>query len=225
MDVEDDECPKTPPQQLSRNSQPLETQFFSNNQVSSVQNHFISRSSSFTSINSSNVHHQSQQSISIPPISRGSTQVLEASPERRVVRKETVKELPPVAQNLTPLTNDLAALFECPVCFETALPPIYQCPAGHLVCHHCRPKVRGTCPQCRQPLGNIRNRAMEQVASTVEFPCKYKINGCPETLNYKSKSEHEENCEYRPYMCPCPGASCRKQCATLNDVMHHARDF
>ena len=23
--------------------------------------------------------------------------------------------------------------------------------------------------------------------------------------------EHEETCEYRPYQCPCPGASCKWQ--------------
>jgi len=129
--------------------------------------------------------------------------------------------LPPIAPTLMPITNDLAQLFECPVCFETALPPIFQCPAGHLICNHCKHKVRGTCPQCRSALGNIRNRAMEQVASTVSFPCKYKTNGCIEILDYKSKLVHEENCEFRPYMCPCPGASCRKPCSTLSDVMYH----
>ena len=129
--------------------------------------------------------------------------------------------LPPIANTLMPITNELAQLFECPVCFETALPPIFQCPAGHLICNHCRGKVRGTCPQCRTALGNIRNRAMEQVASTVSFPCKYKMNGCLDILDYKMKLVHEENCEFRPYMCPCPGASCRKPCATLGDVMYH----
>ncbi len=28
---------------------------------------------------------------------------------------------------------DLASFFECPVCFEYVLPPILQCPSGHLV--------------------------------------------------------------------------------------------
>lgn len=27
---------------------------------------------------------------------------------------------------------DLASLFECPVCFDYVLPPIFQCQAGHL---------------------------------------------------------------------------------------------
>jgi len=130
-------------------------------------------------------------------------------------------DAPPVSMTLMPLNNELQNLFECPVCIEISLPPIYQCPAGHIVCKECKGKVRGICPQCRMPLGNIRNRAMEQLASTISFPCKYKANGCPEVHDYKSKVIHEENCEYRPYMCPCPGASCRKPCQTLMDVLNH----
>lgn len=29
--------------------------------------------------------------------------------------------------------TDLASFFECPVCFDYVLPPILQCPSGHLV--------------------------------------------------------------------------------------------
>lgn len=50
------------------------------------------------------------------------------------------------------LTEELAALFECPVCFEIVLPPIMQCQVGHLVCANCRPKL-SCCPTCRGPLG------------------------------------------------------------------------
>ena len=32
--------------------------------------------------------------------------------------------------------------------------------------------------------------------------------------------EHEETCEYRPYQCPCPGASCKWQ-GSLEQVMAH----
>ena len=94
-----------------------------------------------------------------------------------------------VAANST--NQDLASLFECPVCFDYVLPPIlqvrmkcslsasssfmtvsFQCHAGHLVCSNCRPKLT-CCPTCRGQLGgNIRNLAMEKVASTVMFPCR-----------------------------------------------------
>ena len=111
------------------------------------------------------------------------------------------------AMNLTNTTNqqDLASLFECPVCFDYVLPPIlqvslvdnndsaemvfimrsalFQCHAGHLVCSSCRPKLT-CCPTCRGQLGgNIRNLAMEKVASTVMFPCKYQQSGTSHYLH------------------------------------------
>lgn len=116
--------------------------------------------------------------------------------------------------------SDLASLFECPVCFDYVLPPILQCHAGHLVCSNCRPKLT-CCPTCRGQLGgNIRNLAMEKVASTVLFPCKYSSGGCGMTLLHTEKVEHEETCEFRPYSCPCPGASCKWQ-GSLEQVMSH----
>ncbi|XP_011434753.1 E3 ubiquitin-protein ligase Siah1-like [Crassostrea angulata] len=115
--------------------------------------------------------------------------------------------------------SDLASLFECPVCFDYALPPITQCQSGHIVCQPCKQKLN-ICPTCRGPLGNIRNLAMEKVATTVMFPCKYSSSGCPVTLLHTDKQEHEETCEYRPYCCPCPGASCKWQ-GSLEQVMGH----
>lgn len=113
----------------------------------------------------------------------------------------------------------LASLFECPVCFDYVLPPILQCQNGHLVCSSCRQKLT-CCPTCRGPIGNIRNLAMEKVANTVFFPCKYSLTGCPALLSHSDKPEHEEACEFRPYVCPCPGASCKWQ-GSLDQVMAH----
>ncbi|ESN92606.1 hypothetical protein HELRODRAFT_69385, partial [Helobdella robusta] len=116
-------------------------------------------------------------------------------------------------------SNDLASLFECPVCFDYALPPIMQCQSGHIVCSHCRPKLQ-FCPTCRGALGNIRNLAMEKVASQVLFPCRYMSNGCEASLPHTDKANHEDGCEFRPYNCPCPGASCKWQ-GSLEQVMPH----
>jgi hypothetical protein len=69
-------------------------------------------------------------------------------------------------------------------------------------------------------VGNIRNLAMEKVASTVMFPCKYSTSGCAVSLLHTEKGEHEETCEFRPYSCPCPGASCKWQ-GSLEQVMPH----
>lgn len=68
--------------------------------------------------------------------------------------------------------------------------------------------------------GNIRNLAMEKVASTIMFPCKYSSSGCSLSLLHTEKVEHEEMCEWRPYTCPCPGASCKWQ-GGLEQVMAH----
>ena len=41
------------------------------------------------------------------------------------------------------------ALLQCPVCFQTASPPIMKCPREHLICSQCLPKMNGKCPTCR----------------------------------------------------------------------------
>lgn len=117
------------------------------------------------------------------------------------------------------MSADLASLFECPVCFDYVLPPILQCQSGHLVCSSCRSKLT-CCPTCRGSLGNIRNLAMEKVASNVKFPCKHSNHGCIASLVYTEKPDHEDGCEFRPYLCPCPGASCKWQ-GSLDLVMPH----
>ena len=126
--------------------------------------------------------------------------------------------------------TDLAVLFECPVCFDYVLPPIYQCDSGHLICSNCRPKLNNSCPSCRGPLGSVRNLAMEKVAETVKFPCKYASSGCTLRLLHNEKRTHEEVCEHRPYMCPCPGTSCKWQGpldSVLEDLLtsHNGEDI
>jgi len=96
------------------------------------------------------------------------------------------------------------SIFECPVCYETTLPPIYQCTNGHLVCSSCKTKVT-QCPTCRGSLGGesgIRSLALETLASKMVFPCRYKEIGCTETILFLDKKKHEnEECKYRPFRC------------------------
>ncbi|XP_058482540.1 E3 ubiquitin-protein ligase Siah2 isoform X1 [Solea solea] len=121
---------------------------------------------------------------------------------------------------LTGQPSELTALFECPVCFDYVLPPILQCQAGHLVCNPCRQKL-SCCPTCRVPLSpSIRNLAMEKVASTLPFPCKFSSSGCLLSLHHSEKLDHEDACEFRPYSCPCPGATCKWH-GSLEAVMPH----
>ena len=55
----------------------------------------------------------------------------------------------------------------------------------------------GDCAVCCCCVGNIRNLAMEKVATSVQFPCKYCSSGCQVTLPHTDKPDHEETCEYR----------------------------
>lgn len=52
------------------------------------------------------------------------------------------------------------------------------------------------------------------------FPCKYSTSGCTVSLVHTEKADHEDACEFRPYSCPCPGASCKWQ-GSLEQVMPH----
>lgn len=61
---------------------------------------------------------------------------------------------------------------------------------------------------------------MEKVAGNVMFPCKYSTSGCTVSLVHTEKADHEDACEFRPYSCPCPGASCKWQ-GSLEQVMPH----
>ncbi|KAM4802757.1 E3 ubiquitin-protein ligase SIAH1-like [Urocitellus parryii] len=70
---------------------------------------------------------------------------------------------------------------------------------------------------CRDPTGYQYCTFKEQ---NVLFPCKYASSGCEITLPHTEKADHEELCEFRPYSCPCPGASCKWQ-GSLDAVMPH----
>ena len=79
--------------------------------------------------------------------------------------------------------------------------------------------------KCSLSLENLRFAASEvEEASSVSLCCflslQYATTGCSLTLHHTEKPEHEDICEYRPYSCPCPGASCKWQ-GSLEAVMSH----
>lgn len=116
---------------------------------------------------------------------------------------------------------DIKSLFECPICFDYAVPPIYQCQNGHLVCQGCSSKITH-CPTCRVTISDpaIRNLQLDKLANTFQFPCKYNFNGCQWKSYWFKKREHEEVCDYISYSCPCPGTAC-KWTGLLSQVMPH----
>lgn len=118
--------------------------------------------------------------------------------------------------------EDIGNLFECPICFEDMLPPIYQCSRGHLICSSCRTKVC-RCPSCREPLvDKVCNLALAQLAERiVNSRCKYWREGCTHKMPYLQKAQHEECCKFRPLCCPMPSSKCCWEGKTADDVVNH----
>ncbi|MEQ2271938.1 hypothetical protein XENORESO_011542, partial [Xenotaenia resolanae] len=67
----------------------------------------------------------------------------------------------------------------------------------------------------------VRDRAGRPVGRTKPLPGnQYSSAGCLLSLHHSEKPDHEEVCEFRPYTCPCPGATC-KWAGPLEAVMPH----
>lgn len=131
-------------------------------------------------------------------------------------KHDPMTESPAQQENKEPMWN---SILECPVCYENITPPIYQCKEGHLVCNDCRKSCR-KCPTCRGPLGNIRNRALEQCVANVKVSCKFKELGCHCKILLSKANNHAENCLYRPYKCPRSRSNCKWE-GQLHEVVDH----
>ena len=58
-----------------------------------------------------------------------------------------------------------------------------------------------TCPQCRDPLGNIRSLVSEKMLEKLPCVCKFADNGCQVELLRNQMGEHERACTYRLINC------------------------
>ncbi|XP_058807214.1 uncharacterized protein LOC131673328 [Phymastichus coffea] len=87
---------------------------------------------------------------------RGAEDDIEAN-DLRDDRDGTLLEgpLPEVARKLVKAVSGVVKALECPVCLESAAPPVSQCVHGHLLCFGCRLKTE-RCPVCRVRLGQGR---------------------------------------------------------------------
>ncbi|XP_075726089.1 E3 ubiquitin-protein ligase sina [Rhipicephalus microplus] len=94
----------------------------------------------------------------------------------------------------------MSTLLECPVCGNYALPPIMQCENRHHLCAPYRKNV-AMCPVCHAPKENNRNLALEKLAESTLFPCKYRSKGCTTSLLIADKKRHENSCERGPCSC------------------------
>jgi len=131
------------------------------------------------------------------------------SPET-TVRKKDVNNASP--EDNTPISDDLKAalklvessrkILECPVCYLPCPPPrIWQCNNGHLTCALCHSHTR-VCPLCRTPFSTVRPLAAERLASQLPTPCKNQQHGCPTSLPWAEKLDHEAVCAHAVGHCP-----------------------
>ncbi|XP_043270348.1 uncharacterized protein [Venturia canescens] len=74
--------------------------------------------------------------------------------------------LPEVAKKLAKAISGTVRALECPVCLESASPPVSQCVHGHILCVGCRAKTL-RCPICRVRLGQGRCLLADQVHKNI----------------------------------------------------------
>lgn len=123
----------------------------------------------------------------------------------------------------TDLNDEFLVKIECPVCSEHMVPPIYQCILGHSVCGKCKPTL-SDCPTCRSKIENTRNYLLEDLTSSLKYPCKYSEYDCKYVASAKTIKEHESECTYGPYECPMQFYSKCKWKGSLKNASDHLRE-
>ncbi|XP_037035646.1 E3 ubiquitin-protein ligase SINAT2-like isoform X2 [Bradysia coprophila] len=89
----------------------------------------------------------------------------------------------------------------CAVCYETLIPPIYQCCNGHVMCSNCAKRIN-KCVECRVPMSQsakIRNIALEKILNNLRVDCTNKNEGCAVQLSIESLRDHLQDCPFTPF--------------------------
>lgn len=101
------------------------------------------------------------------------------------------------AKNTAQNDKILRQAFECPICKDYMVPPIYQCVSGHTLCNACKAKLE-KCPSCEAKIDETRNLVLEEVAEKVELPCQYETDNCTFRGGVKRVAAHEVDCSLKP---------------------------
>jgi len=111
--------------------------------------------------------------------------------------------------------DDLKDRVKCPVCLEVPrVGPIFACPNGHHVCAKCK---RGTCPVCREVMGNNQSLLALDVIENILHKCQFVK--CDDRFPLGAElAGHEKNCKHREVS--CPKANCDKK-FPLSDLSEH----
>jgi hypothetical protein len=125
--------------------------------------------------------------------------------------------------SLDGLNDIIVNLFECPVCFNYMVPPVFQCKNAHNVCSQCKLKLT-KCPCCNEVLLDSRNVFVERIAEQLQYPCMNLEGGCFEKHPAHDILKHHKVCPYRMYEClPGKADNCRwmgRNC----DILTHTRE-
>ena len=118
-------------------------------------------------------------------------------------------------------SDETRSLYQCPVCFDYAMPPVRQCSNGHIVCENCKIKLN-ICPTCRERYDiEITNLILSKTCVGIQFPCRYKDDGCEEMFSAQEKRNHEKNdCMYMPVKCPTPRTECHFE-GKIDETIRH----
>lgn len=88
---------------------------------------------------------------------------------------------------------DLGKNFECPICKEYLISPIYNCNTGHSFCKKCKEQLI-TCPFCQAVIGNSRNFVLEDILEVLQICCPNEPKGCQFLGKVQEVKLHELMC-------------------------------
>lgn len=97
----------------------------------------------------------------------------------------------------------IAKVLSCANCGEVVKTAFFYCAKGHLYCNLCsKTATASRCCVCRGPNPpkiNERNLLIEEVRSTLKFPCHWE--GCSYVSTILDVVEHEAMCMHRHILC------------------------
>ena len=97
----------------------------------------------------------------------------------------------------------LLRLFTCGLCRGLVYPTYMNCEGFHILCVECfRGMLDGRCSFCNGRGPYRRNYTLEGIGRLIEFPCRYKENGCNQFINGTEWSVHVNSCQFNPYYVP-----------------------
>ncbi|CAN6233010.1 unnamed protein product [Urochloa humidicola] len=102
-----------------------------------------------------------------------------------------------------------AQSLDCSICFLPFQAEVFMCQNGHAACGECCVRTNRRCSCCREPIGDVRCRPLENILAEMNTHCKFSEFGCASTVRYTDKRRHEETCRHAPCDCPVDGCDCR----------------